>query len=291
LEPAERAVERFGARLGLTTLDAALGIIDIANSNMARAIRVMTVERGLDPRQFVLLPFGGAGPMHACELADQLGIKHVLVPIAPGVTSALGTLFVDVVHDVARSHIVSLNKVDTRQVETGFNELEDAGRKALNSDRIPQAQQRLERSLDLRYVGQVKALTIPIPNSIFDAAQLAEARRIFLEEYERQYHYVTEDIDMELAVIRVRARGLQQKVQMPAHKKGGDARPIATRRLHFRSGSFMAPVFSRDHLGSSAGLSGPAIIEQLDSTTVLPPLWQLDVDAHGNLSLTRNGNG
>ncbi len=290
-EPAERAVERFGARLGLNTLDAALGIIDIANSNMARAIRVMTVERGLDPRQFVLLPFGGAGPMHACELADQLGIKHVLVPIAPGVTSALGTLFVDVVHDAARSHIVSLDKVDTRQVEAGFNELDDAGRKALDADRILQEQQRLERSLDLRYVGQVKALTIPVPNSVFDAIQLAEARHKFLEEYERQYHYVTEDIDIELAVIRVRARGLQERVQVPAHPKGGDVRPIGTRRLHFRSGSFEARVYSRDQLGSGGTLSGPAIIEQLDSTTVLPPAWRLDVDAHGNLSLTTNGNG
>lgn len=289
-QPAERAVEGFGARLGLSTIDAALGIIDIANSNMARAIRVMTVERGLDPRQFVLLPFGGAGPMHACELAEQLAIDHVLVPIAPGVTSALGTLFVDVVHDLARSHIVSLNRVDSRQVEAVFNELEDAARKALTADRIPDAQQRLERSLDLRYVGQVKALTIPIPNSVFDVDELADARRKFLEEYERQYHYVTEDIDIELAVIRVRGRGLQEKVQLPAHHKGGAVRPIATRRLHFRKGSFMAPVYARDRLGSGGGLSGPAIIEQLDSTTVLPPSWRLDVDAHGNLNLTRESD-
>jgi N-methylhydantoinase A len=225
--------------------------------------------------------------MHACELADQLGIQHVLVPIAPGVTSALGTLFVDVVHDVARSHIVSLKKVDTRQVEAAFVELADAVRKSLSADRIPDEQRRLERSLDLRYVGQVKALTLPVPNRVFDPAQLGEVRRIFLEEYERQYHYVTEDLDLELAVIRVRGRGLQEKVQMPAHKEGGAVRPSATRRLNFRRGSFMAPVYSRAHLGSGSELSGPAIIEQIDSTTVLPPSWRLEVDPHGNLSLTK----
>jgi N-methylhydantoinase A len=286
-EPARLAVERFGSKLGLNTRDAALGIVDIANSNMARAIRVMTVERGLDPRQFVLLPFGGAGPMHACELADGLGISHVLVPIAPGVTSALGTLFVDVVHDVARSHIASLSRVDAQQVERVFRELEDAARNALTTDRTPKELQRLERSLDLRYVGQVKALTIPIPNTTFTAVELAAARRTFLDEYQRQYHYITEDIEMELAVIRVRGRGLQEKVQLPAHPKGGAVHPMATRRLEFRSGSFEAPVFSRDHLGSGVTLSGPAIIEQLDSTTVLPPSWRLVVDPQGNLSVTK----
>jgi N-methylhydantoinase A len=286
-EPARLAVERFGSKLGLNTRDAALGIVDIANSNMARAIRVMTVERGLDPRQFVLLPFGGAGPMHACELADGLGISHVLVPIAPGVTSALGTLFVDVVHDVARSHIASLSRVDGQHVERVFRELEDAARNALTTDRIPKELQRLERSLDLRYVGQVKALTIPIPNTTFTAVELAAARRTFLDEYQRQYQYITEDIEMELAVIRVRGRGLQEKVQLPAHPKGGAVHPIATRRLEFRRGSFEAPVFSRDHMGSGVTLSGPAIIEQLDSTTVLPPSWRLVVDPQGNLSVTK----
>jgi N-methylhydantoinase A len=286
-EPARLAVERFGSKLGLNTRDAALGIVDIANSNMARAIRVMTVERGLDPRQFVLLPFGGAGPMHACELADGLGISHVLVPIAPGVTSALGTLFVDVVHDVARSHIAALSRVDGQHVERVFRELEDAARNALTTDRIPKELQRLERSLDLRYVGQVKALTIPIPNTTFTAVELAAARRTFLDEYQRQYQYITEDIEMELAVIRVRGRGLQEKVQLPAHPKGGAVHPIASRRLEFRRGSFEAPVFSRDHMGSGVTLSGPAIIEQLDSTTVLPPSWRLVVDPQGNLSVRK----
>src|SRR5581483_3907774 len=105
---AERAVAGFAERLGLSVGHAALGIVEITNSNMAKAIRVMTVERGLDPRDFTLLAFGGAGPMHACELAEAADIASVLVPLAPGVTSALGTLFVDIVHDFARSHIAPL---------------------------------------------------------------------------------------------------------------------------------------------------------------------------------------
>jgi N-methylhydantoinase A len=287
LGPAEEAVERFAAAIGMERDEAALGIVGIANSNMARAVRVMTVERGLDPREFVLLPFGGAGPMHACELADELGIRRVLVPIAPGVTSALGTLFVDVVHDLARSHIVPLSAVDPDAVEDAFGILEARAQAALDEDLVPRGRQQLERSLDFRYLGQLKTLPITVPSTPFDAATIAAARHAFLAEYERRYQYVTEDIEVELSVVRVRGRGVQERPELPVRPPLEAPRPYEERPVRFRDGPRTTPVYWRDDLGRGLELPSPLVVEQLDTTTVVPPDWALSVDPQGNLLLER----
>jgi N-methylhydantoinase A len=282
---AEKALGSFARRLGLSVGEAALGIVAITNSNMAKAIRVMTVERGLDPRDFALLAFGGAGPMHACELAEQVGIPSVLVPLAPGVTSALGTLFVDIVHDVARSHISPLSKLDAGAVEAIFRALESEADVALGRDRVPAERRALQRSLDLRYVGQLKTLSFPISAEAFSPAVAAEARERFLREYERQYHHVTEEIDVEVSVVRVRGRGLQDKPQLPRPASGGPASPRAKRLVRFGAGEAETGVYDRNGLSPGTDLGGPAIVEQLDSTTVVLPGWSLRVDSYGNLSL------
>jgi len=286
-EAARRAVQRFAARVGLSVEAASLGIIDIVNSNMAKAIRVLTVERGLDPRKFVLLPFGGAGPMHACELADQLSIREILVPIAPGVTSALGTLFVDVVHDLARSHIARLDRVESDEVETGFEQLEDQANQALERDQVANERRRIERSLDLRYLGQIKTLNIPVPSTRFTSDELREAGQCFLQEYERHYHYVTEDIPIELSSVRVRGRGLQDRPQLPPHPRTPQPEPLSHREVQFRDILSRTPVYARDQLGPGIRLAGPLIVEQLDSTVVVPDQWDLSVDEYGNLKLTK----
>lgn len=286
-EAAHLAVARFGANIGLSVVDAALGIIDIVNSNMARAIRVLTVERGLDPRAFVLLPFGGAGPMHACELAAQLSIHEVLVPIAPGVTSALGTLFVDVVHDLTRSHIVPLRLVDLGQVESIFEQLEAEADHALERDQVPEERRSIERSLDLRYLGQIKTLNIPVASARFTPDVLRQVRQRFLEEYERLYHYVTEEIEVELSSIRVRGRGLQDKPQLPSHPAPPGCAPLSQREVQFRGMKVQTPIYQRDQLGPGIALNGPLIVEQPDSTIVVPGEWNLAVDGLGNLRLTR----
>ena len=289
-DSARRAVEHFAQRLGLDLHAAALGIVAITNSNMARAIRVMTVERGLDPREFVLLPFGGAGPLHACELAEQLAMREVLVPLTPGVTSALGTLCVDIVHDLARSYIAPLSRVDAGQVEAIIRELEAQAREALTLDEIEGDRQRLERFLDLRYVGQVKTLTIPLPDdpqSGITGETLARARGEFFAEYGRRYHYVTDDIEVELSVIRVRGRGLQDRPAFPPCAEREEPRAVNHRRVHFREGGMDTAVFERDQLGPGISLAGPLIVEQMDSTTLVPPDWRLRVDTIGNLRLSR----
>src|SRR5581483_10225262 len=286
---AERAVSGFAQRLGLSVGDAALGIVEITNSNMAKAIRVMTVERGLDPRDFTLLAFGGAGPMHACELAEAADIASVLVPLAPGVTSALGTLFVDIVHDFARSHIAPLGQLDPAEVEAIFRRLEVEADEALAADLVPAERRVLQRSLDLRYVGQLKTLSIPVPADEFSPAVAAAARTRFLREYERQYHHVTEEIDVEVSVARVRGRGLQDKPSLPQPAAGEPATPRHRRPVRFRIGEVETPVYERSRLLPGSELTGPAIVEQLDSTVVVPPRWTLQVDRHGNLVLAVEG--
>lgn len=284
---AEEAVDGFACRLGLSLRDAALGIIEIANSNMARAIRLMTVERGLDPRNFTLLAFGGAGPMHACELAEQVGIGSVLVPLAPGVTSALGTLFVDIVHDIGRSYISRLAQVDTTAVETIFRELESEANEALAADHVPPELRAVQRSIDLRYVGQLKTLSIPVPVGTFSPIVAAAVREGFLREYERQYHHVTEEIDVEVSVVRVRGRGVQDKPQLPQPRARGAPVARDRRAIHFRGGEIEAQVYERKAISSGAIVAGPAIVEQIDSTTVVPSGWSLHADSLGNLALKR----
>lgn len=285
---ARDAVQGFADSLGLDLEQAALGIIDIANSNMAKAIRVMTVERGLDPREFVLLPFGGAGPMQGCELAETLDISRVLVPTMPGVLSALGTLYVDVVHDFAHAHIRAVAQLSPAQVEAIFRDLSDQGRAALDNDAIPPERQRLERRLDLRYVGQVKTLGVPVPDREFSDEILQGTLHAFLTEYERQYHYVSDDIPVEVAVVRVRARGLQTKTELPQWAESGETQPFSQREVTFRGGRQVLPVYRREALGVQE-LPGPLVVEQLDSTTVVPPGWRLAVDKYGNLELTHFG--
>ena len=283
---AQAAVERFGAPLGLSAEQAALGILEIANSNMARAIRVMTVERGLDPRLFVLVAFGGAGPLHACELASELAIGEVLVPLAPGVTSALGTLYVDVIHDVGRSHIVPLRILDPAAVEALFVELEAEAVRLLEEDLVAPERRRLERTLDLRYLGQIKTLTIDVEEGRFDAAALERAHDAFLAEYRRRYHYATDEIELELSVVRVRGRGVHDRPALPPSPTTGEAEPVDRRRVHFRRGVADTPALRREGLGPTAVLDGPVIVEQIDTTTLVPPGWRLEVDVAGNLRLT-----
>jgi N-methylhydantoinase A len=286
-ELAVRAVAGFAGRVGLDLDDAALGILAIANSNMARAVRVMTIERGLDPRAFTLVPFGGAGPMHACELAEELGVRDVLVPATPGVTSALGTLLVDIVHDVARSLIAPLATLDRDPgvVADVFTALEEQATARLDGDLVPPSHRRIERSLDLRYLGQVKTLAIPVPGGRFDRATLAAARDRFLAEYERRYHYVTDEIGIELAVVRVRARGIQDRPDLVAPTSSAASAPVGQRAVRFAGGRVDSAVHDRAALGPRAAFAGPAIVEQPDTTTVVPPGWTLAVDAEGNLRL------
>ncbi len=243
-DAARAAVTGFGDRLGLTPEAAARGIVDICNNNMARSIRVVTVHRGLDPRDFTLVPFGGAGPLHAAELADLLGIRQVLVPIAPGVTSGLGCLYVDIVHDLGEARIVPLATADRFVLQAVLDRLTRQMRARLDEEGVEPELQSVEPSVDLRYLGQVRGLMIPASSSGFDGRFREDLRDRFYAEYQRQFHSVSREIPIEVAAIRVRGTRIDGATLHPVpvgrrHQGGGtddhrSGRPV--RRPGARSG-------------------------------------------------------
>jgi N-methylhydantoinase A len=283
---ARAAVTRFADRLGLSTEDAARGIVEICNHNMARAIRVVTVNRGLDPRDFTLVPFGGAGPLHAAELAELLGIRRILVPLAPGVTSGLGCLYVDIVHDVSEAAIGSVDAADRDALQEIFDRLGATMRERLDRDGVPHADQRLEFAVDLRYAGQVRGLTVTLPGGELPDHFRDDLRSRFFTEYERQFHSVTRDIPVEVAALRVRGTRAVERPDIPFRGGSGGPRWVE-RSVVAAAGPVRARVAERDRLPVGTRLAGPLILTQVDSTTWVPPGWEVEVDSVGNLVLTR----
>jgi N-methylhydantoinase A len=287
-DAARTAVERFAARTGLSLEDAARGIVAITNNNMARSIRVVTVNRGLDPRDFTLVPFGGAGPLHAAELAELLGIRRVLVPIAPGVTSGLGCLYVDILHDVSEARIVPVAQADRDELQSIFHRLEATMHDRLQADRVDPADQRLEHAVDLRYVGQVRGLTITLPSGRLPDHFRQDLTERFFAEYERQFHSVSRDIEVEVAALRLRGTRAIERPDIPF--RGTTAEPRwEEREVLTVSDRVTARVGSRDRLPVGSRLAGPLVLTQEDSTTWVPPGWDVEVDPLGNLLLTHVG--
>lgn len=280
----EAVRRRIAEPLRLDPVEAAAGIIRITNSNMAKALRLVTVQRGLDPRKFSLLAFGGAGPVHAVELARELQIPEVIVPPSPGVTSALGLLFVDLVHDFSRSLIVPVEAANPTQIEHLFREMEEAARAALRRDGVAEAQMETGRAIDFRYIGQVRAITLAMPPGPIDGEALRTAVGRFHQEYRREYRYATEEIPVEIAVLRVTGRGVTPKPAFRRHPPDGrTAAPRAWHEVYFDGRFQRTAVYDRAALTPGVRLSGPAIIEQFDSTTVLPPDAVAEVDEYLNL--------
>jgi N-methylhydantoinase A len=282
---ARTAIGGFAARLGLSIEEAARGILDICNNNMARSIRVVTVHRGLDPRDFTLVPFGGAGPLHAAELAETLGIRRILVPIAPGVTSGLGCLYVDIVHDLGEARIVPLAAAGQADLQAILDRMVAEMRSRLDSEGVPADDQRIEPSIDLRYLGQVRGLTIPLPWTTLPARFRDQLRDGFLDEYERQFHSVSREIPIEVAAMRVRGTRAVERPSIP-FRGGGTVRPTE-RTVIAASGPVLARVIERASLPVGTLLPGPVILTQLDSTTWVPPGWDAEVGRLGDLVLSR----
>ena len=284
---ARRAVAGFADELALGVEEAALGIIDICNNNMARSIRVVTVERGLDPRNFTLVPFGGAGPLMAAELADVLGITRIVVPPAPGVTSGLGCLYVDITHDIGEALICELGEADRDRLQEVFDRLAAAMSGRLTDDGVAPERQRLEYSIDLRYLGQVRALTVGLETGVVSERFEEEYRGLFFEEYERQFHSVAVDIPVEISALRVRGVRRSERPHIPF---SGPTSPLHTveRPVLTRDGVVTARVAHRSRLHVGSRLSGPLVLTQEDSTTWVPPRWEVEVDKLGNLRMTRS---
>ena len=275
---AERALTRLGDALGLDALQTALGVIRVANAEMAQALRVVSVERGLDPRSFALIAFGGAGGMHACALADELAIGTVLVPEAGGVLSALGLALSDLRRDLVQPLLARLTEDDSTAargaVEAGFEGLERRGRALLGAPR-------LERHADLRYARQAFELTVDASG---DAGGLP-AR--FHAEHERRYGYAMPDEPVELVALRVTATLPVGKPDLAARAPAGGDPVVSRRRLHTGGDWQEVPVLDRERMGAGSTVSGPAVVELAGATCLVAPGWDGRIDAVGTLELER----
>jgi N-methylhydantoinase A/oxoprolinase/acetone carboxylase beta subunit len=261
---ATSAVDSIARRLGIGRVAAAQGILRVANANMERAIRLVSVERGHDPRDFALLAFGGCGGLHACEIARELGIKIVLVPEYAGALSALGMLLANQVRDYAAG---VLNRSD---FEREFVRLERSARKDL-----PGAE--LIRSADIRYAGQSYELTVP-----WDAADPAMR---FHREHQRVYGYSNPGRAIEIVTVRVRARLTAPPPSLLSRRFRTSSQKPQKRRIHFAGSWRDTPVYARPYL-SSRKLRGPALVIDYGSTTLIPPGWSFSLDRAGSLKLS-----
>jgi N-methylhydantoinase A len=287
LPAAERAIGQVADRFGLAPADAAARIIEVVNSNMAQALRIVSVERGHDAREFSLIAFGGAGPVHAVALAEELMIPEVIIPPAPGAFSALGLVATDLKRDYSRTLYTDLGSADPARVADAFAAMEAAGAAMLAAAKVPAERQALLRQADVRYRRQAYELTIPMESGAITRTTLDALAAQFHARHEQTYGHANTAEPVQLVNLRLTALGRLPDLMLAQHADPATAR-VRHRSVWFPTTGFVdVPVHWRNGLTSGTRLLGPLIIEALDSTTVLPPNWQAVVDEMGYLRLTR----
>lgn len=284
--------KKIAEPLGLDPISAAAGILRIANANMERALKVSSAERGYDPRDFSLIAFGGAGPVHAAALAKEVGFASVLVPESPGVFSAFGLLVADLRHDFVRSYMVGLDQVSTKMLTSFYADLQALGEQALKDDGLDEQRWTFQRTADLRYVGQAYEVNVAFPDGSIDADTVAEVKSRFHGEHQRLFAHSAEDDPVEFVSLRMVATG---SVDAPTFRKQQAlSTPVSqadTRDVYFEeaNGFTACPIYQRQNLYPGAEFQGPAIIEQLDTTTVVHPGQTVSVDDWGSLIIGMEG--
>jgi N-methylhydantoinase A len=292
---AARAIEERVARpLGLSLEQAAWGIHAIVNTNMELATRVVSIERGRDPRDLTLVAFGGSGPVHGCRLAQALGIPRVILPAAAGVTAAIGLLSAEVRFDVARTYQrrvedldpIRLNAIYDEMAEQAFAVVRDSSGGGVADDFARDGTITLVRSADARYVGQGYELNVPVPAGPLDAAGLARLRASFDEIYAARYGYANPREPVEVVTWKLSAVGGAPRVALAKQQPlSGEGTRKGVRRAYFPEvpGYLECPVYDRHALPAGITLTGPAIVEERESTTVLPPGVEAVVDEYASL--------
>ncbi len=287
-EAAYRAIkEKCADPLGLDVVEVALGIVEIANTAMVSALRRISVQRGYDPRDFVLVAFGGAGPVHANRLAAELEIPTVLVPMSPGTTSAMGLLVTDLKHDYSTTLIQRADRLDVEMVNRLYHEMEERGKKALLAEGMEHSSIGFERQVDMRYVGQSYELPIPLGDGKVEDA-LERMLQHFHEEHERAYGFAAPGEPVEFVTLRHTAVGSIAKPklhELPERSGDVNAARRAVRQVYFaEAGGFVdGPSYDRYQLAAGVVIEGPAIVEEMDSTTVIHPGFLAEVDRYGNM--------
>lgn len=289
---ATKAIESAIASAGMTLLDAAFGIHTVANSNMVRAIRSVSVERGRDPGEFVMMAFGGAGPIHAAGVAEELGIGKVLIPPAPGVFSAFGLLRAEVEHHAARTVLTSTADLDCGEVERMLDDMRCDLMARIRDEGFAESAVKMAGFVDLRYRGQSSDITVPLASLRITPEAMRSAEANFEAEFERTYGHRGENKEFELVSCRLVmtvARGIEHGNEWAADAMETQI-PGAEREIYFgrERGMLRTKVLSRRML-TGGGCHGPAIIQEYDTTVVVPPGWSAALDDHGNIMMERRG--
>lgn len=289
-ERSAAGLAKIGERLGLTPGQAALGIIEIAESHMTNAIKLVSVQRGVDPRDFTLVAFGGAGPLHGAALADALGMRSVLVPPAPGNVSASGLLCAEVRQDAVRTIVRAVGTLTTDFLNERVAELVGEVSEKLRGDGVGDEEQEAVLSADMRYSGQSHDINVAVGASSLDEAGLAALTERFVAQHKQLFGFTIDNRDVELVNLRVSAFGNRPALPWPeCGPASGPAVPVGTRSVLHRAteGPTDWPIYRLESLGVGAAISGPAIVEYPGSTLVVPPGWDARYDSLMNAVLSK----
>jgi N-methylhydantoinase A len=286
---AESAVARLAEKIDLSVNEAALGILEIGEAHMINAIKLASVKRGLDPRGMALVAFGGAGPLHAARIAEELSVDQVIIPWAPGNLSALGMLDGDVQHDFVLSRISGLNDIDGDEIWSLLQDLIEDGARWLESEGVDAIQHRLIASVDLRYTGQSHELNLPLVSELGDETSVARLTEAFHQAHRQIYGYDMLESAVQLVNLRLSAVGVLASMSWP-RSCGSDkpVRPQGERQVYMggKSADLYATYRFEDlHAGSQ--ISGPAIVEYTGSTLIMPPAWSGEVDEFRSIQMTK----
>ncbi len=289
-QAAHGVIGGLAKQLGLNTQDTAEGILTILNANMANAIRSRTVQKGIDPREFSLVAFGGAGPLHGVEVAMQLGIPEVIIPPYPGITSAVGLLTTDLKYDAIKTEFQVQGSIDIAKLNHDLESMQAELMSQLADAGIASKGIRFVRAGDLRYIGQGYELRISLPDTVLTEPMIDQLWRDFETVHEKEYGHVFSDSAIEIVNLRMTAVGEMPKIASVRRTDTGSAAPLRTGKCVFRAStglqSFNTPFYLREKLPVGRTLDGPAIVLQTDTTTVIPPGCQFEELADGNLVIT-----
>lgn len=294
LELAKKAVkENICGKSTLDLKQAAAGIISVVNSNMTRAIRVVSVERGYDAREFTLMAFGGAGPLHACEVARDMGITSVLLPPSPGTLCSLGLLMADTKFDISRSNVMIAEEENLDKVQKIFDTLTEEGNELLDKESVAEKDRSFTYLIECRYERQNYEIGIEVDGR-FTKEVMEKMIENFHQEHNRSYGYFNRNMKLQMVNYRVSAIGDIIKpdlAEMPVDPNAEPPKPFATRDVLFdRENDYITTnIYNRDDFKPGCTVMGPAIIEQMDSTSVIPPDWKAYTDGYQNIIVTYEG--
>ena len=287
---AQAAIAGLAERLGMDSMATAQGILSVVTANMAKAIRVISVQRGHDPRDYTLVAFGGAGPLHAARMARELDISRILVPRNPGILCAMGLLLTDLRADFAATRLMPLGEAALPAITEAFGGLTARAEHWFAEEGIAPEAGRITRTVDMRYAGQNYELPVTLPEGRVTAAALDALAAGFAAAHQRMYGFIAEGETVQLVTFRVEAAGVVRKAEFQPRPEGGaDASSaiIGTRQVWLpEAGGFVAcPVYDREKLDAGNRIDGPAIVEQMDATTVILPGMTGRVEPYMNLIL------